>query len=320
MKLLSISIALVLALVAVRPSSAEEPATIEKAAAVLDLSKFPLPKGVEPPKLRRPAALSYETSSGVTEAFAFVKKTLVDAGWAEAPGGYASDQAASGVFEKEGYRVSVSAFEGSRPGTASVAILNHGNVEGKSLPVPDGSKLLYETPLGPAYLAPGTVAAVADEVHKRLREQEWEPYGSAGDVRFYKRNAVKLGARVTEAPAQGGQTMLGYSTELMSADLPAPEDAVRAQYADSTKELSFDVPREPKEVFDLYREALGKKGWEPVTASPMKERLGESLRFRNPARELMSLEVQTIDGLSRGRLRHQSAEEVEAMLASASKP
>ncbi|MDG3003592.1 hypothetical protein [Paludisphaera mucosa] len=316
----SLCLAAGLAIAAWQPARADEPATVERAAAVLDLATFPLPPGAVAPSYRRLAGVSYEVKADAAGAYDFVKKALLGAEWDEVPGGYASAQAASGTFSKSGFKASVTAFPGAKPGVAAVTILNHGDVDTAALPVPAGATPFYETPVGKAYLAPGAVPATAEEVRGKLREQAWEPYGEAGDVRFYKRNAVKLSARVTAAPAQGGKTVVDYSSELMSADLPAPADASRAHYADVTKELSFDAPRDPKALFDEYSERLAKLGWKAVRDAPSKERIGEALFFRNAAQELLSLHIQTIDGQSRGLLRHMSAAEVEEMLAAKETP
>ena len=48
----------------------------------------------------------------------------------------------------------------------------------------------------------------ADALEALLTAGGWEPYGRAGDVRFFKKNAVRLSARSTAAPAQGGKTMI----------------------------------------------------------------------------------------------------------------
>jgi len=301
-------------------ANADEPATVESARAVLDLSRFPVPDGAEAPTRRRPAALAYEAPGTVADAFAHVQKRLKDGGWEEQPGGYASEQAASGVYEKEGFRVSVTVFAGSKPGKTSVAIQNHGNLSDESTPKPDGAEPFFTTPVGTSYLVPGDAASVADQVRGRLLQLGWEPYGEAGDVRYYKRNAVRLGVRSVAAPAQGGKTMVAYSAELMSADLPAPPEASRVQYADATTELSFDAKRDPAELFAFYRGRLGDAGWKPTAATPTRDRGGDSLMFLNDAKDLLTLEIRPVDGLSRGRLRHRSAAEVAAALEANSRP
>jgi len=294
---------------------AEGPATVEQARAVLDLATFPVPPDVQERPVPRLAALGYETAAGAADAFAFVKKALVDGGWAERPGAYSSADAASATFAKDGFKVSVSAFAGPKPGSSTVTITNHGDVDVKALPAPKDGATLYETEISIAYLTPGTVEATAGEITDALKQQGWEPYGEAGETKFYKRNAVRLTNRVAPAPAQQGKTMVDYSCELLSADLPAPADAARVQYADSTKELSFDAAGDPRAVFQDYAAKLDALGFEPIGKEPSKEGLDQAMLYRNADNDLLTLRLRKSGSGSRGRLRHQSAAEVEAMLA-----
>ena len=55
--------------------------------------------------------------------------------------------------------------------------------------------------------------------------------------------------------------MISYTSELMSADLPAPPDADELQYADSTKELRFETAGTKDSVVDFYKTTLAKDGW-----------------------------------------------------------
>ena len=46
---------------------------------------------------------------------------------------------------------------------------------------------------------------------------------------------------ITAAPALDGKTSVSFSSEQLSADLPAPSDTAQLQYADSTKQVLFDT-------------------------------------------------------------------------------
>ena len=81
----------------------------------------------------------------------------------------------------------------------------------------------------------------AQALSKLLTAQGWQPYGDAGDSRYFKKNAVKLSARTFSAPGQEGKTVIDLTSELLSVDLPAPPELIRAQYSDSTRELSLDT-------------------------------------------------------------------------------
>jgi len=288
------------------------PATVEDAAKVLDLGRFPLLPGVDPSKHRRVARLGYEAKGTVADAFAFQKKTLVGMGWVEQPDGYASDQGASGTFVKDGFRVSVSVFPASQG--VSVQLSNHGNIEPKAMPVPAEAKPLYAGPVSSMFVAEKPVAETAAECRKKLVALGWQPYGTAGDTQFFKQNAVRLGVTVSSAPAQGNKTVIDYQSELMSADLPAPADTVRTQYADTTKEVSFDTKSDANSVLGFYRDVLGKAGFKPTTENLIKDRRTESIYFLNPRKDLVALKMYPVDGILRVSLRHQTTEEVAEMM------
>lgn len=302
-----------LTVIAMANAEGARPATVDDAAKVLDLAAFPLVPGVESPKPRRLAELNYEAKASVAEAFAFQKKALVEKGSSERAGGYSSDQGASGTFEKDGYRISVSVFPSSKPGNVSVMVMNHGNVDTRTLPVPDGAKLLYETPVSTAYVTEKPLAPTAEACRKALLALGWQPYGTAGDTQFFKQNAIRLGVRVSSAPAQGNKTVIDFSTALMSADLPAPADTVRTSYADVTKEVSFDTKANSDAILSFYRDILGKGGWKPSTQSPVKIDHKDALFFLNPRKDLLSLTMYPVEGILRVSLRHESAAELEEL-------
>jgi hypothetical protein len=150
----------------------------------------------------------------------------------------------------------------------------------------------------------------ADACRKLLLAQGWEPYGMAGDVLFFKQNAVRLAARISTAPAQGGKTVIDYSTELMSVDLPAPADTLGLQYADVNTQLFFDAKMSEKDLVGFYRPTLAKAGWEATTEKPIKIDFKDIMIFRNPTKDMLTLEMNDVDGKTRVLLKHESAAEV----------
>jgi hypothetical protein len=285
-------------------------------APALDLASFPLPAGAEATGPRRPAQLGYSTPEAVEPAYRAAAKALAGRGWAESPGGYVTPQAASGSFQKGAWRLSVTVMPGSdpkRPGGALVTLNQHGDVDLAALPLPAGVKSVY---VGPALAMYGTAAPAADTaaaLREKLLAAGWAPYGDAGDTRFYKRGSVRLSATVAAMPAQPGQTSIQLASELLSADLPLVPDATRAQYADTTMRLSFDTKAAPDAVFAFYRKALGAAGYTATTENPVRDGFKTFLIFRNAAGDLRTLEVHTVDGLTRGDLAHQTAAEVAAI-------
>jgi hypothetical protein len=141
----------------------------------------------------------------------------------------------------------------------------------------------------------------------------WEPYGVVADVYDFKKNAVKLSARISAAPAQGGKTMLDYSTLLLSADIPLPPGAVSVQYSDTPTQVGFDLDGKYDVVEKFYREKLAKQGWEPTTDKTVKIDWKDFLIFRNPEKDLLEMQLTTVDDKTRAMVRFQTAAEVAEM-------
>jgi hypothetical protein len=293
-----------------------EPATVAEASAVLDLNAFPLMDGAAEPSSRSLASLTYEAKGSVKDALAHHRKALLAGKWTELEGTQETDQYAAATFRNRDYRLSLSIFPTATPdksGLVTITLNQHGNVDTARLPIPPGSAGFYKTPVSTAYLAEGEVDAVREAVGALLGGLGWQPYGTAGDVSYYKKNAVRLSARVAAAPAQGGKTLIDYSSALMSADLPAPANAARVQFSDTPTQLSVDLPGSLDDAAAYYREALGQRGWEPTTEAPIQERFERFWIFRNPAKDLIEIRMREVDGMARLLIRQRTAAEVAEM-------
>lgn len=295
-------------------NSNSEPATVAQAAKVLDLRDLALVAGSDAPGGRTVARLVYQAKGSPKEAFAFHRKQLVDDGWQPAPNETVTDESAAGMFTRDGYALSLSASSsgGDKP-TTMVTASNHGNLGLKTLPKPGNSEVLYEFPVSLAYVTPDGVQAVADDVEAKLLAEGWEPYGTAGDTRFYRKNAIRLLATTSAAPAQDGKTVVTYFTELLSAELPAPRDAKRMQYSEPPVQLSIDFAGDLAAADKWYREQLGKMGWEPTTENPVKEGFEYFVIYRNKAGEMLEITLQEVDDFTRLQLEYTTAEEFAEM-------
>ena len=309
-------------------SGSKTPATLDQAKKVLDLRDLPLAPGSEDPGARSVARLTYNATKPAPEAYAFHQKELAQRGWRETPGGYQSDEMASGTFVRDGYTLSMSA---SKVGDETmVSLTNHGNLDARTLPQPAAATVLYEAPVSIAYVTRAPVASVAKQVEEALVAAGWKPYGSAGDSRYYKQNAIRLLATTSTAPAQGGKTVVSYQTELLSADLPAPADAKQLQYSEPPTQLSVDFPGDLTASDKWYREHLGKLGWKPTTEQPVKDDFTYFVIYRNEAGEMLEITFRKIEAeedeaagesaetdettaLTRLMLRFTTAEEFAAM-------
>lgn len=231
-----------------------------------------------------------------------------------------SNQACSGTFEKAGFKVSVMTSTGygsQAVGLADVRLTNHGNVDLSKLPVPPEWKPLYSFPAVSAYVSEKPVKAVSSAISTLLKAEGWEPYGCAGDSLHFKKNAVKLSAWPSVAPAQGGKTVIQLSSELMSVDLPAPPVLRDASYADVTKTLSLEVEMEPAALVAFYQGALGRAGWEATTDKLVTIDFEELMIFRNAAKDMITLKVHSSGGKLRATVQHQTAAELDVLMQQA---
>ena len=301
---------------------AAEPATADGAAKVLDLRTFPRMVATLESQMCTLGMLMYEAPGDPARAFDFQRKALTGNGWKEHPGGYHDASNHSGQFNKGDYSLSVSTSaidgEAEKKGWSRVSLVNHGNVAANKLPVPKGAKPFGFFAGDAMYLTETKVPEAAKACEKLLLDAGWVPYGAAGDEQspmlYFKKNAIRLMAWVSTAPAQGNKTMIRYSTELLSADLPVPPDAPDPRYNDTDKSLSFDFPgEESAPVVKFYQEALPKLGWKPTTDKPITDDddRTEFMIFRNQQGDLISLDMGHYTDIVRVKVEFDTAAEVK---------
>ncbi len=287
------------------------PATAEQAAQLLDLSTFPLMDGAKPPDSRHVANLSYVATGDVKKAFEFHRKTLLAQGWKELPNSSVTDQSASATFSRNGFVVSFGIFPNDQAGGLSVMLQNHGNVKLGKLPVPPGTKPVYVGESTAMYSTDAAVPATADACRNLLLAQGWVLYGDAGDSAVFKQNAILVTVTVSSAPAQGGKTMIQYSSELISADIPAPPNVENLHYVDQPPELNFETTANQDAIVDFYRKTLATKGWQSTLHHTVALDETPTMIFRNPAKDMLTLSMAAPYG---GKLpvsvRFQSAAEI----------
>ncbi len=287
------------------------PATAEQAAQLLDLSTFPLMDGAKPPDSRHVANLSYVATGDVKKAFEFHRKTLLAQGWKELPNSSVTDQSASATFSRNGFVVSLGIFPNDQAGGLSVMLQNHGNVKLGKLPVPPGTKPVYVGESTAMYSTDTAVPATADACRNLLLAQGWVLYGDAGDSAVFKQNAILVTVTVSSAPAQGGKTMIQYSSELISADIPAPPNVENLHYVDQPPELNFETTANQDAIVDFYRKTLATKGWQSTLDHTVAVDETPTMIFRNPAKDMLTLSMAAPYG---GKLpvsvRFQSAAEI----------
>jgi hypothetical protein len=291
-------------------SFADAPATTAAAAKVIDLVAFPLPAGDVKINQRTLAGIGYRVKGDAPGAYSYVRDKLTGSGWTELPSKSSTPTSASGFFQKSGFTLSVSVYVSSSDGYANVRIMNHGNLDLKSVPVPPGCTPFYELPTVLSRLSTQSPAEAKAALAALLKADGWEPYGDAGETRYYKKNAVLLHARIDSAPAQAGKTFVEYSAEQLSADIPAPPSADRFQYTDLTKRQVYWSKEEPQAIHDFYARRLKDSGWEATTDKPVTDRNRLWRIYRNPEKELIEVDVQSGRGETKVTVKHQTAAEL----------
>lgn len=292
--------------------------TVAEALKVFDPAAWPILEADETDFIRRVGGFTYYAKGDPKSAFAFYQKEFAKQKWKELPNTYVSDMSCNGTFAKEGYYLSLSTIPVGDKGQVMVSFHNHGKVDLKALPVPKGVKPFYSLPIVEAYLTEQPKDETAAAVTKLLVAQGWEPYGTAGDQLFFRQNATRLSANVATAPAQNNQTAITFSAEQLSAEIPAPAKTYQLQYSDSTTFLMFDYDAEPVEtafasIPTFYEKALGGAGWKATTEQPIVTKGRHMLIYRNPAKDMLTLEMFEFDGRLRVEVKHQTAAEVEAI-------
>lgn len=293
------------------PASPRAPATVAEASALLDLRSLPRTKPVDEDSLGSFAELNYESKATIEEAYRFYRDKLVGEGWQELPGAYLSKEYASGSFSKEGFRLSISVIPSGEPDVVTIHLSNHGNIALADLPAPEGSKTFFSGPSSVMYLSEAKPEEAAAQIREALLAKGWEPYGEAGDVDYYKQNAIRIQANVMVAPAQGNKTMITYGSDLLVFDIPVPPDSENVQYSDLPAQIFFDFPGTYEELQAYFVAELGKRGWKMTTEKPVKIDWKDFIIFRNDAKDMVDVQMTTFEGKTRVLAKFKTAREME---------
>jgi hypothetical protein len=266
------------------------PATVEEAAKVLDLSTFPPMDGAKSAESRHVANFSYIAPGDAKKALEFHRKTFGEKGWKELPNSSVTDDSASAMFARDGFVVALSVIPFEANGV-SVRLQNLGNIKPGKLPVPPNVKPVYIGDPTAMYTTDAAVQATADAIRNLFVAQGWGPYGKAGDSDYFKQNAILVTATVSSAPAQGGKTMIQYSNQLISSDIPALPNVEDLRYVDEPPELTFATTANKDAIADSYRKTLAGAGWKSTMDKLVDLDEKPTMIFRNPAQDMITLSV-----------------------------
>lgn len=180
------------------------------------------------------------------------------------------------------------------------------------IPLPPGAKRIHADAHSAIYAMDASADKTTAACAKLLLSQGWEPYGFAGLTRYYKRDGVRLLATVQPEAGRTDRTMITFSSEALSADIPLPPDAEEVQYNNSSKRLGFLSALTPEGVAEFYRKALAPAGWFTRMEKPDKTDFTSTIIFRNPKEEMIQIEMTPTSGKLRAVATYQTAEEVAA--------
>lgn len=302
-------------------------ASIEEAARAIDLRKIDLPSGSTFSEGAQLNMVSYETPAALKDAFRFQQQQLVKSGFKEQPGSQTEATYCNGMFRKNGFTVSLMAYgDPANSQTPTRVFLSHlGNIPADQLPVVKNAKRVS---IGAGHALYGTNLKPAETVKQTrdlLTAAGWEPYGSNpvppdSEVQTFKRGAIRLIAYIAPAAPgadQDGAVTINYSLQLMSADIPAPQNAKDIGFSDSTKSLQFETSDEFDSIASFYQEQLTRQGFQPTTDDIVesKNSVGQAVAsqtFRNKAGDLLSVELQRRGDMTTANVVHLTAVEAAA--------
>jgi hypothetical protein len=105
--------------------------------------------------------------------------------------------------------------------------------------------------------------------------------------------------------------MISFSSDLMSADLPAPPEADDLRYSEQTKELVFESPADKEAVTTFYRKELASAHWAPTLEKLVDVDERPTMIFRNPGKDMLTLSFSTErEGRTPVSLQFQTAAEI----------
>jgi hypothetical protein len=207
-----------------------------------------------------PTLVMVESPGTVRTVAEYYLKSLASKGFApgrEANAETVTDEYAQvSLVGKDGVRLSLTV---SPMGSDKVQIqlVNHGAFDVRHLGKPEGAEAMFASPTLASYVTAANVAEAVAAVATVLTKAGWQEFAPLNSQRvdlpnlqqrFYRQRGNKLDVSVTEAPAQGGKSVISYQVLALSHELPTPADALEVAFDDAKGELKCSVPRALAEV------------------------------------------------------------------------
>ena len=275
---------------------------------LLDLETFAQLPDAKPPMMRSQTLLMYDAPGKAIESYELLKKKLAAAHWRELPGGTLSAEydSANGFFRRGDHVLTLSLTKGSEPDTVSVTMQHHGNLDLTKLPLPKGAESVYLFPHTAGYVTTIAVDETAKTFGDAMAADGWSVFESSPGSTTYKRRAQTVQVSIGSAPAQGDKTMMQLSPQLLPVDLPTPPNAEDVRFSHRPVELSFEYPGDWDEVAKFYQTELPRLGWTPTTENLIKNENDAFQIYRNAAKALAQLTVETRGGKTQATVEYQS--------------
>ena len=288
------------------------PATLAEARSLLDLSRLPLPQGAEVTAAATSAATGFKTPAAVEATFAEQRASLEASGWSLTGDAQIYPQSASGVFGKNGYVLSLTVM--SDGAGSMVQMLHHGNVDLAALTPPDGVDVRFAQAISAIWETAAAPDVAASNLRATLLANGWEEYGEAGPMRYFRKNAVRLSAMTNAGP--DGKTMHNLGVELLSAQIPLPAAANRADFDSSAQTLRVHHVGPIEALVQGYSPQLATDGWKASIEAPIADEGKQVMTWRNAADDLLMLTFAAPQGEAANvAISYQSKAQIDAMNA-----
>jgi hypothetical protein len=278
-------------LVAVAEQTADEPATLRQALAVVNLKML---KALKPDSFLfgSPTHCAYTSKASFASAKAFFRAELTNSGWKELkPISPETPVYFDYVYGNNGFLLRVTIY----PRSADELMINldsYGNIEAAALPRPRDSQPVGTSPISCSWFASGSFDAIVAAVRGSLEPCGWHEYFSSDGLSrdpdkirelYFRANGVNILVIVNRHP--DGKAMASYILMPMSAfDVPLPGDAAGLQVEEEVEtgagSLSFTTRHSANEFKAFLREAASRLGWSDVTPKSV----DNSLVFTTPAK------------------------------------
>ena len=298
--------------------SKQTPATVDDAVRVIDLSTFPLIAPVGEPRQIRLASQSYDAKGSIEAVAKEIRQALEERGFKAHESSMVTPAYASLLMEKSEFKLAVTCTAGSEPNVTSVIVINLGNVELASLPLPADWTLTYAGPANAIYTSPATPEQAKSASRALLEAEGWRWFGDTSVSFFMRKNAVRLQIAASESPAQPGKSMLQLSTEQLSSEIPYPSQLVALQFSDSTGGMVMDSNLNMQDFVAAIQEAMAENNWKATTEAPVRIGFHDHLIFRSPKGEMADCELFEFEDLRRCRLEYRTEAQLKELEAKAS--